>query len=743
MDIQKLTTILIVSLLFTIPAIAQKSSTAQKDTTDTIDKIIMDRITVVGAPAWISNIPGSANYVSAEQLQKQSYTDINRILRTVSGVNIQEEEGFGLRPNIGLRGAGMERSSKINIMEDGVLAAPAPYAAPAAYYFPNMGRMSSVEVRKGSSQIKYGPNTTGGAINVISTPIPADRSGRAELSLGERYSNKIYANYGNRTERTGYLIEAMQLGDNGFKNLDNGDDTGFLIRDFVGKFMVRSAPDAAVFQRLELKLGYNDQVSDETYLGLTREDFSSTPNRRYAGSQVDQMNTEHKSVMARHFAMLSETVDITTTLYHNDFARNWYKLNDVNGTGISSVLNNPEDHAAALAILKGQNSADDALSVRSNNREYFSQGAETILGLNVSNDDVRNEIELGIRLHRDEEDRFQYEDGYRMENGTMVLSSSGTPGTQANRIGSATALSIYLKDDIQLDRWTFTPGVRYENIWFSNKNYGSNDLERTGNNLSENEYTITEFIPGAGITFRALDSLTLIAGVHKGFSPPSPGSSPDTESESSVNYELGFRYADPLIRTEIIGFYSDYSNLLGSDLEAGGGSGTSAQFNAGSVDVIGLEATAETDLAELFDISSVSVPFNMNYTFTRAEFQTSFDSDFKPWGSVEKGDRLPFIPEHQFNTSLSLNWDNFQINVNTTLSPRMRTVAGQGSIQTGNSTDSFFLVDTNATYQVLNNVDLFVNTRNLLNQTYIVSDRPAGVRPGLPRTFMGGFRVNI
>jgi Fe(3+) dicitrate transport protein len=722
---------------------AQAAEPAAGDTTDVVNKIFLDRITVVGAPVWVSQIPGAASYITSEQLQKQSYTDINRVLRSVSGVNLQEEDGFGLRPNIGLRGAGVERSTKVNLMEDGILVAPAPYSAPAAYYFPNIARMSSVEVRKGSSQIKYGPNTTGGAINLISTPIPSELSGRAELSIGERNANRLYANFGNTHQNFGYLIEGLHLGNDGFKKLDNGGDTGFIIRDIQAKFMLRTNPDANVFQRLEFKFGYNDQVSDETYVGLTRDDFKRAPYRRYAGSQVDQINTEHLQLMARHFALFSENVDLTTTLYRNNFSRNWYKLQTVNGRGLTGILNNPSQNEDAIAVLRGNNSEDNALMVRANDRAYYSQGIESILGVNFRTGNLSNQVEFGVRLHQDQEDRFQLEDGYRMENGNMVLTRAGTPGTQANRIGEATALSIFLQNKIRSDRWTFSPGIRYENISFTDTNFGSQDLDRTGTGIIPNEYTITEFMPGFGLTYQLTDSFTLISGIHRGFSPPSPGSSSDTRSEQSVNYELGFRYSNLVVQTELIGFFNNYNNLLGSDLAAGGGGGTTAQFNAGKVHVSGIEFTANLDISELAGLTKVSLPLSMNYTFTNAVFQTDFQSSFGPWGTVSKGDEIPFIPRHQINAALGFGLGDFSANLNSVFAPAMRTIAGSGSPDPNFSTDRYFLLDLSADYTFTSYLNVFVNVRNLLNHVYIVSDRPAGVRPGLPRTLMGGLRFTI
>ena len=113
--------------LILMPSAVIADETEREEQTDAIETV-----TIIGHKTDAADLPGSAHVVDSEELEVLMQADILRVLQTVPGVYVQEEEGFGLRPNIGIRGSGLDRSARIALLEDGVLIAPAPYSAPSA-----------------------------------------------------------------------------------------------------------------------------------------------------------------------------------------------------------------------------------------------------------------------------------------------------------------------------------------------------------------------------------------------------------------------------------------------------------------------------------------------------------------------------------------------------------------------------------------------------------------------------------
>jgi Fe(3+) dicitrate transport protein len=94
------------------------------------ERYLLEEITIIGSKADVNAMSGTADFVSQEDLDRFDQIDLRKVLNQVPGVYIREEDGYGLRPNIGIRGAVAERSQKITIMRDEVLITPAPYSAP-------------------------------------------------------------------------------------------------------------------------------------------------------------------------------------------------------------------------------------------------------------------------------------------------------------------------------------------------------------------------------------------------------------------------------------------------------------------------------------------------------------------------------------------------------------------------------------------------------------------------------------
>ena len=365
-----------------------------------------------------------------------------------------------------------------------------------------------------------------------------------------------------------------------------------------------------------------------------------------------------------------------------------------------------------------------------------------IPGVMVPGGDGSHKLEAGLRIHRDEEDRLQRNSSYRQLAGRLVLSDAGLPGSAGNRIQQAAATSFYLYDRIELGPWVLSPGIRYEHIkqertrWETRPDKTDNPASRAGSNIRDKRRNHTKvWLPGFGLLYSFNDRFRLVAGVHKGFT--APGNAPGVSEESAINYEFGFRYAGDNLALDSIYFLSDYDNLLG-ECTASSGSNCSVgdAFNGDAVKVQGVEIMVTT---MLISRAAYSVPLSLNYTGIHSAFESDIaETDF--FGTVSRGDPVPYIPQHQLHLSVGLESGRWTTYLNLDYTD---AVCVRASCLAFEKTDSALTVDLASHFDLDNDLSIFVKVENLTNARDIVGRHPYGARPGKGRTTTLGLRFGF
>lgn len=712
-----MTKFLVLLLLFVPQAYAQNSYKLQT-------------VKIIGGSEESYKEPGSIYQVSEKDIQKKGGTNAHEILKDVPGVSVQQEDGLGLRPNIGLRGTHPHRSKKITLLEDGVLIAPAPYSAPAAYYFPLMNKVTGVEVYKGPSSIKYGPNSIGGAINFLTRDYSDKIESELELSYGSFETLKAGAWTSGSQNGLSWLGEYHYIESGGFKNLSGGGDTGFEKNDLLIKARYRFKGDTE--RSLSFKFSYGNEDSNETYLGTSLEDFSSDPYQRYEASRPDKMSWDHRQYQLNFFNQWTETFFSDVTLYRNEFQRLWDKLNGFADSSISSqdVLLNPRgQNKDFLDVLKGQkdSSPSEKLRYGINDRVYFSQG------INLENRlylDLANYFDLGLLYHEDQIERRHRLQDADMVGGKIQKETASQDPNNTNKDKSS-VLRTYLVYTYESPKWLFRLGGRFESVDTKAKDLVTQEVLKAHNNY---------FIPGWGLSYKITKNHLAFIGINKGVTLPGPGQGEAIEPEEAINYELGYRYRNKLFVTEAVAFYSDYSNLLGTCTFSAGctSANLDSQYNGGKARVIGAEFLAGARPT----FKKWQIPLKISATYTKATFDSNIDSLNKEWGvgAIRKGDPLPYIPELVFSTQVGAEYKKWAFN----LSYNWRSKVYDQSVRQGRfEIENYGLVSAHLNYHATKKLETYLDVQNLFDKKYISSLRPFGARPGAPFWFNIGLRYGF
>ena len=690
----------------------------------------LETISVLGNSEKLNKLPGSAHLVSAEELEKFEFVDINRMMRNVPGVYLREEDGYGLRPNIGIRGAFGERSGKISLLEDGVLVAPAPYSAPEAYYFPTAGRLQAIEVLKGPGTLKYGPFTVGGAVNMVSTQIPEDSAGKVQLEAGQFGETRLHTYYGSSTDTSGWLIETHQQQADGFRDIDRADSADIAKQDYLVKGRLNSAQGAKYAQQLDIKLQYSEEESGMSYLGLTDADLAENPNRRYGISALDEMANRHSTVQLNHSIALSDSLSLNTQAYYNKFKRDWFK---VSLGGLIDAANSGD--ADAQAVLDGTMDYDN-VGIKHNDRTYVSRGVQVSANWQLQTGGIAHDLEFGVRDHYDDVDRFQPVDNYSQVNGELVFHGVSDPSASNNRIGKADATSVFVYDQIQVtDALALTAALRYEDMETHQQRYENNDRTEEG---SSRENSLSEWLPGLGITYTVNETFTLLAGVHRGFAPPGSGSSEGEAGDLSTNYESGFRFDNGNLRLELIGFYSDYESTVQncSVAQPCVNGQDSGNYALGKSEIRGLEASIGSEWSLQ---NGWLIPLQASYTYTDAEISEDSLEYIESDGlnGLANGDNFAYLPENVFAITTGIDSGAaWRVNLTAAYQDDMciDNYCNRGDSDKFDVTESLWVMDAAAHYDFSADLSGYVKVDNLLDKQAIINRAPDGARVNRPRT---------
>ena len=722
------------SALLLIGALVVSSFAFDVNAADTSD---VESVTIIGSKDDVKDLAGSGAVISNEDLQKAMDTDIAKILSAVPGMFMRTEEGYGLRPNISIRGTAIERSGKVTIMEDGVLVAPSPYTSSAAYYFPTTGRIHAVEVLKGPAAVSQGPQTIGGAINLISTPIPEVNSGKFVQELGQNGMSRTHAYYGATQGAFGALVEVHEHSSDGFDKIAHvGGDTGFDKSDLMLKARYESGNHSLTFKMVDI-----DETSNQSYVGLSQSSFMSNARLRYMATAYDKMMNDGEQTSLTYVGDF-DNFDVVFTSWSNDYHRDWFKVSDFNNDSehgqrddINELISDANNGSAnAQAILDGELPVE--IEYKHNNRYYTNEGYQ----FNVSTDIGIHALTLGYRDMEDSESRVQaYEYADQSAKSLSALYGYRGLGGSNNRLRESSATSYYLEDTMDFGKLAVTVGYRSEDYDQRHRRWD----EGAGPNLTAVRETIVRDTFAAndhttsslGATYELNENMVLVAGFHQGMTPMF-GADP----EEADNTEFGVRYSEGSTNIEAFYFSSEYSNLAAECTLVSGAScdaNESAVFSGGAADVSGLELSGSW----IFEgDNGVTYPIAVTYTSTDSEFLNSSDSDY--FGTVAAGDSLPYIPDSQMSLVAGFITDNG-------LSGNMRLVSVGSSCSlaacgTYNQIEEHSYVDLNLRKAVTETVNVYMIMENVFDSEDIISRAPSeGARSQKPATLKVGFSMNF
>jgi Fe(3+) dicitrate transport protein len=639
------------------------------------------------------NFPGARHKITQDDFEKVGAVSLTEAFRKIPGMQVRvpaESYGANHALSVGVRGLKSRFSEKSTILLDGMPVSFAPYGQPQLSIAPiALGNLAAIDVVKGGSSVRYGPQNVGGVINFVTPDIPQELTTRLKMhaegaTQGEKgilgQTNAFIG--GAISEDTRMAL--MYSGSHGSGYRENSDED-------IDDIMLKAETWITDSEKLEGHLRYFD-AKTEISGGLNETLYEA--DRYQSRFDFNHFDGDRKEGRIKYTNYLSDTQEFEMQA----FAANTYRLYGL------------------------QFNPDSRQRYDEWGREYDVFGVEPRYSQLFDFGSTAHEISVGYRYIKETADLTRY----RWNNfavGSDPRSVNGVLRTKDE--AGTTAHAAYIDDRILFGEWAITPGVRLEKV----KVFRDSLVSRNAPNNFHNDESYTELLPSLSVGYQLSPSLTLFSNYSTSFGTLqhlqlSDSTDNNLEPEIARTVEVGGRYQQGGLSAEVILFNINFNNKLQWDDSLG------YHVNRGRTRHYGAELGAG------YDIADTGLSLHGNLSYTKAKFKE---------GNLF-GNELPYYSNWVGNLGVQYQRNNWTYNLEGyAQSKQFSDNENTDGLTVVNDTfyrghlPGFAIWNVRTSYQTRDNSRISFGVKNIFNKDYYSLSGPdqpygSGISAGAPMT---------
>ena len=671
----------------------------------------LDTIVVTTAGGYEQNIADAAatiSVITAEELQKKSYSDVTDALKNVPGVFVQ---GGGTNQTVSIRGMGSAYTLFLidgRPMNDGsLLTTNGGIQGASVNFLPPIESIERIEVIRGPSSSLYGSDAMGGVINIITKK----HQDRLTASIRTEYIKADKSNdVNNDATNTSLYINAPLMENLLSLQVTAGLQT--IEESSLQKNTSETGESEPDFQKTNIgtKLVFTPDDKNTITAGYTRtqQERTHNPDRSYTslvsstGDQVVIDGKDYIKVNDNYYpAFNTGTVSNGKPVYQSDVVPNTRSYSDLEKNSYSLTHDGDYENFKLTSYIQYDKDENNAITGRTVGKVQNPGGI------------------LFETLTANTQGTYFFDDHTLTVGGRYLKENleDGTTNQNVEMAGKVTKMDRYQWSVFAEDTWNVT-----------------NDLALTlSGRFDENEFFGDNFSPKAYAVYKAGNNFTLKGGVISGYKAPSLRNSspeymlnsmggaimpnPDLKPETSLTYETGFAYEDLDLglQASLMFYQTDFkdkitrSSRMPGSQEAGSdfykehpelpynSTGYTYNYNVDEAQIRGIELTTDYHITG-------GLKYRHSYTFTDSEQKSG----------QYKGKPLNDIPKHMFNAGL--DWDiNDNLLLWSQLNYRGKTVGNTSNVKT----PEYTFVDVGAVYKYDQKLQFSTGIYNVTNKNVL------------------------